>query len=154
MVEPHGEPGHLSVDTRISIADLRERRPDGSLPVKVIVLDSRSLGWLPFAMFIALWGATPLSWNSRWKTMALGLGGVLLFIAATVLASACAGMFQDDGWRQVLAGGAYHLLVENLWLSFVGPLLIWLGGVLWLCREIHPLEQPVPQVKRSPSRHR
>jgi hypothetical protein len=137
-VEPCHEPEHPSVDTKISIGDPQERRPDGTLPMKVIITDSRSLGWMPIAMFVALWGATPLKWGQRLKVLAAGLGGTLLFIAVTILASVWPVMVGESGWQSILAMVSYHLLVDNLWVSFVGPALIWLVSVLWFWPGNHP----------------
>jgi hypothetical protein len=141
-VEPYHEPKHLSVDSRICLSDPRDRQTDGSLPVRVLTLDSRSLGWMPMAMFIALWGSTPLSWSERWKMLAAGSGGILLFVAATVLAHVCPAIFPEPGWRHFLAIVANHLLVENLWLSFVGPALIWLAGIVWLWPALTRVQTP------------
>lgn len=147
-VEPHHEPKHLSVDTQISIGDPQQRRPDGTLPVKVITTDSRSLGWMPVAMFVALWGATPLKWGRRLKVLAVGLSGTLLFIAVTVLTSVWPVTVGETGWQSTLALVSYHLLVDNLWLSFVGPALIWLASVLWFWPGNHLLD-----IRSNASRH-
>ena len=131
-MESHHDTKYPSVDTQISISDPQQGRPDGTFPVKVITTDSRSLGWMPLVMFVALCGATPLSWGRRFKVLAIGLSGTLLFIAITILASVWHVMAGESGWQFNLALVSYHVLVDNLWLSFVGPTLIWLASVLWL----------------------
>jgi hypothetical protein len=127
IVEPYREIDQSSVDIKISIGNPRESRPDGLIPVKEITLDSRSMGWMPLAMFVALWGATPLSRPQRLKMLVAGIGGILSLIVAILLASACPGLLRNVGWQQVLSISIHRLLVDNLWISFVGPAMIWLG---------------------------
>jgi hypothetical protein len=140
-VDSYEDPSHPGLDTKILMRDPRQRDLDGLFPVKVGTLDSWGLGWTPLAMFAALWGAVPLNWRQRCKMLFVGLGGIIFFIAATLLASVWSSIAPAAGWEHVLAFGSKHLLVENLWISFVAPTPIWLACVFWLCPWSHSLFQ-------------
>ncbi len=133
--EAYHDPKHPTIDTRIGIGDPKDRRPDGTLPIKGVSMDSRSLGWMPIVMFMALWGATPLTGPLRWKVLGAGFFGTVFFTALTAMAAVSPAISSGDGWFGFLSLVSHHVLIDNLWLSFVGPALIWLATVLWLWRE-------------------
>jgi hypothetical protein len=63
-----------------------------------------------------------------------GLCAVQLFVALTVISAALAGFIQasSPGWQCFLVEALNHLLLDNLWLSFVVPLILWVTWVAWL----------------------
>lgn len=91
-------------------------------------LSSRSLGWMPVAMTLALALATPLDWRRRVKAIGMGVCGMnLLTLLSISLLVLIAG--QDEhtpAWQRVTVSIGCQLLVSNLWVSFVGPILLWL----------------------------
>jgi len=129
IIEDNDDPQHPSVDTRITLGNRRDIRADGTGPVRVIVIDSRSLGWMPNAMFIALMGALA---SRTWFWLRGFFTGLLLvnvFIAATLWITVAHGYFEASAAArlQICLGYANRLLVTNLWVSFVFPTMIWLG---------------------------
>jgi hypothetical protein len=133
IVEKNADPAHPSVDTKISIDDRREFRSDGLARKKVIALDSRSLGWMPNVMVIALLGATPGYRPYHRRAFLISLLVVNLFISGTILVSICHGWFSGVffDWRGPYFSYAYRLFVLNLWMTFLVPTLIWIGSLIW-----------------------
>ena len=127
QVGRHEDPRHKSIDTEICVVNPEYRRADGLVPVKVATFDSRSLGWLPHAMILALCAATPLAWKQRWRVMAAGLFSTHLLVLATFAAGVLSGLAAEfpATWLTWAAVSADHVLVQNLWVSFVGPFLFW-----------------------------
>jgi hypothetical protein len=135
-VEPWKHPEHPSIDSRVTIEEARQTQAAGERPLKVIMLDGRSLGWIPHAFWLALCGATPGDYFKRLRMLFAGLVPLQLLVAAGVL-SATLPAFLDESskrWQAYLVEGLNHLLVENLWFSFVVPLLVW---SLLLARQGH-----------------
>ena len=78
------DPKHPEVDTQIAISDPREIRQDGMATTTMINLDSRSLGWIPQAMTLALLGAVPRWRGGNWKRACASLIGTNLLVATTI----------------------------------------------------------------------
>jgi len=127
-VRPHRDPAHPSADTEVAVADPKDLLPDGNLPAKVLTLDSRSVGWMPQAMILSLCAATGLSRTRRWRLLLGGLAFTHALVLATFAVSVLPILVTEasPAWLFWLVNGAYHVLVENLWMAFVGPFLIWL----------------------------
>src|SRR5208283_1493118 len=128
-VQDLNDPLHPNLDTKITLADPKSVQPGGEMPAMVLSLDSRSVGWMPNAMLLALAGATPWNWSRRLKAL---LGGGLVvnaFVAVSILARVGDAVLgaQSSGWHSLLLMLDNHLLVENLWLSFLFPTLVWLA---------------------------
>lgn len=131
-VEPYRDPQHSSIDTKISLEDVRDVRPDGQVPVKLITLDSRSVCWTPHAFWLALFAATPGVWRKKVKGFLTGTGLVQFFVATTIVMTALSAMPDPSpAWRVYLVAALNHLLLDNLWLSFVAPLIFWIVSLSW-----------------------
>jgi hypothetical protein len=133
-VEALHDPQHESINTRITLGDPREVRPAGKIPVKVLTLDTRSLGWMPHAVWFALCGATPTSWRRRLKMLGLGTLGIQLFFGITIFIMAFSALLPVSAppWESYVAEVLKHFLLDNLWLSFVTPVVIWICWIaLW-----------------------
>jgi hypothetical protein len=121
----------VSCDTQITIRPRHENRPGSgevaAKPEKIVVLDSRSLGWMPIAMILALVGATPFPRSGRIFALMSGLFAVLIFVGISVWVSVnvAAPGTAAIGWRDLFFFYADHLLIQNLWLSFLFPTLVW-----------------------------
>jgi hypothetical protein len=114
-------------DTEIWKLPPEAKKQGGQVTVTTLVCDSRSLGWMPHAMILALCAATRLGWRKWWKVALTGFLGTHLLVLATFTA----GFFStyadeiSSPLARWLVIGADHILVDNLWVSFVGPFLMW-----------------------------
>jgi hypothetical protein len=57
--------GLSSIDSRIVLGNHALATSDGKMPVTMLGLDSRGIGWVPTALTIALIVATPIPWQRR-----------------------------------------------------------------------------------------
>ena len=122
------ESGQRWADTRIVLNPSGETTVERRLSSRTVLLDSRSLGWMPLAMMLAMIGATPLIQRHLWHAL-LAFGLVNMCIGLTVVMAVCHALYplESSGWRGWIFLFADHLLVENLWTSFVIPALAWFG---------------------------
>ena len=100
--------------------------------VTTLVCDSRSLGWMPHAMILALCVATPLRWRKWWKVALTGFLGTHLLVCATFMMASFS-TYADEissPLARWLVVGADHILVNNLWVSFVGPFVMWIVALV------------------------
>jgi hypothetical protein len=122
-----------SSDTQVIVPDPQKVGPNGRMLALVIPFDSNSQGWVPLAMLMALGIATPLPWSKRITVLLAGIVFIQVLIAATILASVSFnlsnGISPVRGY--VLFALANHLLVENIWFSFVPPFLLWTAWLAW-----------------------
>lgn len=121
---PATDSAHPGADTEILIPN---PITNGLATVRVVLIDSRTIGWMPHAMMLALCLATRLTFR---RTAGLLLFGVLaanLLALATVLACVWSAILTDSSpaWQRWLGDTVYQVLVTNLWMSFAGPFLMW-----------------------------
>jgi hypothetical protein len=104
-----------------------------------ISFDSSSQVWIPMAMLAALCLATPLAWSKRLVAVLIGAVVVQVFATATVWAGVSYSLLsqRSPGNAPLLLTFADHFLSDNIWVSFVLPLLIW---VVWLAGGGHWVE--------------
>ena len=119
-------------DTAITLADAGRTNAAGRMPARVLRLNSRSIGWIPTALFFALACASPVPWRRRARALALGLPIVHLFIVVSVGAylwneSVSLGVESLSPWGRWVAAALEETLVTQLGVSFVAPALIWLA---------------------------
>jgi hypothetical protein len=142
-VETNSDAEHDFFDTRILIRDTSKAMPDGRAPTTTISNDSRSLGWMPVCMTLALTGATVLPWRKRLLALSAGLLLIHIYVAFVLAAEFGAALQQSDETRLAyFFAGANHLLVTNLWTSFVVPVFVWFMCIL-------PF-QIIPATRRGP----
>jgi hypothetical protein len=136
-VEPASDPDHATLDTKVIVVDPKAPQFEGAVPAKIIMLDSRALGWIPNAMMLALLGATPVPWAQRRKGLVIGLASVNAFVIAvvfTVVMNAI-GSQEVSGLGWALLAGADRMLSQSLLSTFVFPTLVW---VCWLLPTVRP----------------
>jgi hypothetical protein len=118
-------PDHPLADLEIIVSNPSQVIPHAA---RVILLDSRSVAWMPHVMTMALCLATPLPF--RGKVLLTTAGVVLASVLGilTVVASVWRATITETApvWLHFVCDTLYTVLVTNLWSSFVGPLLIWL----------------------------
>jgi hypothetical protein len=122
--------GHPSIDTSITIADRDQANANGKVPGRILLLDARSVGWVPTALIVALTIASPVPWRRRLWALARGLLLVHAFILLSVGCyiwdeSAALGLATITPFWKVVADGLVETLITQLGASFVVPALIW-----------------------------
>jgi hypothetical protein len=132
-VKPLSDSGYPGVDMVLGVANRQNRGlPEGG-PAVGVPFDSFSQGWMPLVMLIALSLATPLPWSQRFQALLAGVLVIQLMVAATILVSVSFALADEasPGWRRAPLMLANHLLVENIWVSFVLPFLFWAVWIAW-----------------------
>jgi hypothetical protein len=125
------EPSPHPVDVKITMANVEKLDAQGRGHARILFLDSRSVGWVPTALVLALILATPVPWARRAWALFWGLLLVHGYIAFAV---ACYVWNESSDlnlvaltpfWKEVVSG-LEETLVTQLGASFVVPFLIWL----------------------------
>ena len=131
QAEAYQDPLHSSIDTTVTMGDPHDTRSEGQVPVKMTTLDERSLVWIPHAVWFGLCAATPMNWARKVRMVLAGLLVVQVFVGVTVYTAVLAGFVEGSSshWQESLLEVSNHLLLDNLWLSFVVPLVLW---CIWL----------------------
>jgi hypothetical protein len=123
------EPG-ARLDTQILLVDPAEVDSHGKTPVRILGLDSRGVGWIPTALFIALTLATPVSWRRKGWALGLGLLAVHVYLLLTVEVyiwnESIPGAAGPVSLLKRIGDGLEETLVTQLGASFVVPTIIWL----------------------------
>jgi hypothetical protein len=125
------DPGSPNLDTRIKLGNRKLLDASGRGLLVTTGLDSRSIGWVPTALTLALILATPIPWRRR----AIALLGGLVLIHAFILLSLQAWIW-DSGpgvnlgsssphWAAI-AEGLDFTLIHQLGASFSVPVLVWI----------------------------
>jgi hypothetical protein len=118
------------LDTQILLIDPARKNSDGKIPVRILGLDSRGVGWIPTALFMALTIAAPVS--TRRKGWALGLGllavhvYLLLMVEIYIWNESIPAAAGAVSLLKQIGNGLEETLVTQLGASFVVPTIIWL----------------------------
>ena len=123
--------GFSALDTRITIGNRSLIDNNGKGPATILGLDTRSIGWIPTALVIALIVATPIPLRRRILALLCGL----LLIHAFILLSVAAYIWNESTnvflvalspfWKQI-ADAFQYTLVTQMGISFTMPVLIWI----------------------------
>jgi hypothetical protein len=130
--EPHElQHGFSSLNTRMTLANRDLVDSSGNGRVEMVDLDTRSIGWVPTALTVALILATPVSWRRRGRALLWGL----LLIHCFILFSLQTWIWDESPdlslttlspfWKTV-ADDLEYTLVTQLGASFSVPVLIWI----------------------------
>lgn len=127
-------PAGAALDTQVHLANPRNADARGDGPVKLLSLDSRGLGWIPTALFLALWAATALTPRRRAITGAAGLLALHVYLLACVgsaLLNEASGADPASFIRlgpalKRVSEGLEETLVNQVGASFVVPVVLWL----------------------------
>jgi hypothetical protein len=121
------------LDTRILLASPTATNADGLHPAVALDLDSRSIGWVPTALLLALVLSTPMNWSRLVQALLGGLAAVHVFIAFSVrihivsqaLALPGAEAMGLSAWQKQALGALDQTLITQIGASFTVPVLIW-----------------------------
>ena len=123
--------GFSSLDTRMTLGNRALIDANGNGKAKKITLDTRSIGWLPTALTVALILATPVPWRQRGWALVWGL----LFVHIFILFSLQVWIWDKSSELSLMATPAYlqtildemnYTLLNQLGCSFSVPILIWI----------------------------
>ncbi len=127
VVEDNAGGSRPSNDTRISFVESALANATQAQSSRGIVLDSRSLGWMPLAMTLALVASTPFRQRQRLTALLGCLVVVNGFVLATIYSCLHYAANTSPGKNPPLSAYANVILVDNLWVSFVFPTLVWIA---------------------------
>ena len=119
------------IDTTMTLENAALADSSGNGPAKMAKIDSRSIGWVPTALTIALVLATPISWRRRLLALAGGVLLIHLFIFLTLLSwiwdnsTGLSLLTLSSIWQRV-AGELDYALMNQLGVSFSVPVVIWI----------------------------
>jgi hypothetical protein len=132
LFEPHElHHGFSSLNTRMTLGNRDLADSSGNGRATSIDLDTRSIGWIPTALTVALILATPVPWRRRVWAL---LGGFVL-IHCFILFSLQTWIWDESPglslttpspfWKEVVDDLEYTLITQ-LGASFSVPVLIWI----------------------------
>ena len=126
-----GAPDWPALDTRITLANRQLLDSNGKGLMKTTGLNTRSIGWVPTALTLALILATPIPWSRRIWALAGGLVLVHAFILFSLQAwiwnnSPDLSLLTLSGFWKSVANDLDYTLINQLGTSFAVPVLIWI----------------------------
>jgi hypothetical protein len=118
-------------DTRVTLENATLADSNGNGPVRRTELDSRSIGWVPTALTMALVLATPIPWTRRLLALAGGLVLIHLFLIFTLQCwiwdnSADMSLLTLSNLGQRVIDEVNYALMNQLGASFSIPIVIWI----------------------------
>jgi hypothetical protein len=123
--------GLESMDSQIVLGNRDFMDSRGDLRVDLLGIDSRSVGWIPTALTMALILATPLPWKRRGWALLWGLllvhGYLLLVIALYIWnQSTTVELLTLPPFLKEIGDALEYTLVTQVGPGFTVPVLIWL----------------------------
>jgi hypothetical protein len=120
-----------NLDTKISLGNRDLGANDGKLIHVQTDFDSRSIGWVPTALTVALIVATPIPFRRRLGALAGGLVLVHAFILLTLQSwiwnnAAAVGLATYSDFGKQIADALSYSLMDQIGASFSIPVLIWI----------------------------
>jgi hypothetical protein len=118
------------LDTRVTLENTALASSSGQVEGRRTGLNTRSIGWVPTALTIALVLATPIPWGRRLGALAAGLVLIHLFIYVSLLSwvwnesTELSLLSLSNFWKQALDELNYELM-NQLGISFSVPVVIW-----------------------------
>jgi hypothetical protein len=119
------------LDTRLTLANRAQRDASGHGMLLTTSLATRSIGWIPTALTVALIMSTPIPWGRRVSALVLGLVLVHVFILFCLQtwvwsnSSQISLMNLSTFWQRV-ADELNYAFLNQLGASFAVPVLIWI----------------------------
>jgi len=123
--------GFTTLTTQMIISNRSQVDENGKVRALMVDLDTRSIGWVPTALLIALVLATPVPRPRRIGALFLGLLLVQGFILFSIQAciwnkSTDLALFSVTPFWKYLLDGLDYTLLTQMGASFSVPVLIWL----------------------------
>ncbi len=129
-------------DTIVDVRNWNQIDARGIVPTFRLAIESRRIGWIPTALFIALVLASPLSWLRRLRALGLGLVALQFFLLMTL--QICIWSESSLHFSQTLSPlnqkwiGLVEDLVVHSYIVWFVPVLLWAVALLqtpdWIVR--------------------
>jgi hypothetical protein len=132
LFEPHQmQHGFSSLDTQMTLGNRALADSSGKGRAEIVDLDSRSMGWMPTALTMALILATPVPWRQRAWALLWGLLLIHAFILFTLQVclwdeSSAVSLIELSPFWQLIVDELQYTLITQLGASFSVPILIWI----------------------------
>jgi hypothetical protein len=126
--------GFSTVDTRITIGNRDLVDSTGKGLAALLALDTRSIGWVPTALTVALIAATPTPWRRRVWSLLCGfllINAFILFSVAVYIwneSTTVSLVILSPFWKQI-GDGLEYTLITQMGISFTIPVLIWIAVI-------------------------
>jgi len=130
--QPHYlQHGFSSLDTRMILGNRALVDANGNGLVEMVDLDSRSQGWMPTALTMALILATPVPWRQRGWALLWGLLLVNAFILFSLQVwiwdeSPALSLIDLSPFSKTIIDDLQYTLITQLGAGFSVPILIWI----------------------------
>jgi hypothetical protein len=123
--------GFSSLDTQMTLSNRALLDNNGNGLAELIGLDTRSIGWVPTALTMALILATPVPWRQRGWALLWGLLLIHAFILLSLQVwiwdeSPALSLFNLSPFSQTIMDELQYTLLTQMGASFSVPLLIWI----------------------------
>jgi hypothetical protein len=124
-------PSYAPLDTQVILANASLVDSAGRGPIRRTEFDSRSIGWVPTALTLALVAATPIPWRRRLAALAGGMVLIHLFIFFSLQSwiwnnSVQLSLLTLSAFWQRAVDELDYLLMNQLGASFTVPVVIWI----------------------------
>ena len=121
---------NTGLDTRVTLENTVLAESGDRNCARAVEIDSRSIGWVPTALTIALVLATPISWQRRLAALAGGLVLIHVFILLSLQSwiwnnSPGVSLLTLSAFWQKAADELNYTLMDQLGVSFSVPVVIW-----------------------------
>jgi len=132
LFEPHPmQHGFSSLDTQMTLGNRSSTDSSGRGRADIVDLDTRSLGWMPTALTMALILATPVPWRQRGWALLWGLLLIHAFILFSLQVwiwdkSPALSLLNLSPFWQTMMDDLEYTLVTQIGASFSVPILIWI----------------------------
>jgi len=127
----HEQHGFSSLDTQMTMGNRALVDNEGNGQAKIIGLDTRSIGWMPTALTMALILATPVPWRQRAWALLWGLLLIHAFILFSLQVwiwdeSPALSLMSLSPFSQTIMDELEYTLLTQMGASFSVPILIWI----------------------------
>jgi hypothetical protein len=152
-VGDHTDPGRPSIDVEVTLTERRSIRADGTANGATVLFDSRSMGWMPNAMVLALLLATGLPKKQLWKSILFAIVVTNTVVTFGITFSLIDNLPQSrlSDWASYLISAGDDIFCQSLWFSFIFPALLW-----WTVVTFHSTKygtgMPFDELLRPPTR--
>jgi len=123
--------GLASMDSQIVLANRELLDAQGHGPVRVLGIDSRSIGWIPTALTLSLILASPVPWKRKGISFIYGLLLIqiyILFVIAIFIwnQSTLLQLLTFSPFLKTIADALEYTLVNQMGAGFTAAVAIWI----------------------------
>jgi len=132
--------GFSILSTQMLVANRGTVDANGRGKVLLVDLDTRSIGWIPTALTIALVLATPIPWRRSVWALFWGLVLIHIFILFSLQVAiwdqwAELSFYAASPLWQKIVNALYYTLITQMGASFAAPVVIWIAVTFRVAEE-------------------